>query len=393
VKPAPLYPASLENWWHQRLLHRYGDPQPTKLYSRIEPHIRQVSDSFTRDRTEHFRESYQGKENLLAYGLFFFPQTYGRTRLIMDELTHIHGWTPPKEEKCRILDLGCGLGSSSLAAVDHLRQHPGGIEITAVEQHAPCTEIRQHLIREVSAYANPVRWNHLTGDFRNIETWAPRPNFRWDLILLSFSLNEAFSGQPPEAAAEWLDQILGRLNPGGLLIIIEPALKETSERLETIRDLLLASYKNQVWAPCLHRMNCPARSSGQFWCHEARKWTPPESLLRLNKTLHREIETLKFSFLALSRTPPPVQGSGPNHVRMVSPVSKSQGRLHFHGCHGGGQIGHYDLLTRHLDSVAKKKWWETERGTVLRDLNIQPLGSPDQFRLTPPPSGDSFLKP
>lgn len=380
MKPRPLYPPVLEDWWLQRLQQRYGDTETAKLYSRIEPHIRLVSDSFTRDRADRFSQSYQGRENLLAYGVFFSPQTYGRTLLALEELTTVHGWTPPAGDKCRVLDLGSGLGAASLAVIDHLRGHPHGLEITPVEQYAPSAESHQRLVREIPAYGPPVRWNFIPGDFRKTETWAPRQNFRWDLIVLSFSLNEAFAGETPEATAEWLNQILGRLNPGGMLLVLEPALKETGERLEAVRDLLLASEKNHVWAPCLHRAPCPARAGGQFWCHEARKWTPPSSLGRLNKNLHREIETLKFSFLALSRTPPPARTGGVGLTRMVSPVSKTQGRLHFHGCSAHGNVGHYDLLTRHLDSAAKKAWWETERGSVLR-LEVRPLGSPDTYRI------------
>ncbi|MDX6765365.1 MAG: small ribosomal subunit Rsm22 family protein [Candidatus Methylacidiphilales bacterium] len=384
MKAPALYPSHLEAWWLERLQHRYGDTLPARLYARTLPHIRLVSDSFTRDRADQFRKSYQERENLLAYGTFFFPQTYSRVLLVLEELSRVHGWKPPTGGKCRVLDLGSGLGAGSLAVADHLRPHPEGLEITAVEQHKTCTESHQKLIRDLGAYGNPLRWNFLPGDFREIDNWAPRPNYRWNLILLSFSFNEAFADAPPEAAAEWLHQVLGRLESGGLLVVVEPALKETAESLETVRDLLLAHDKNHIWAPCLHRQSCPARSGGQFWCHEARKWSPPASLVLLNSSLHREIETLKFSFLALSRTPPPARDQGPGTTRMVSPVSKTQGRMHFHGCSSDGDIHHFDLLTRHLDAAGKKAWWALERGSILNGLATQSLGGDKALRLTEP---------
>lgn len=386
----PGYPADVEDWWLRRLQAHTGLREPRKSLPKIEPHIRALSDSFTRGRADAFATSYASADARLAYGVFFFPQNYTRTTLVLDELASVHRWTLPADGTRRILDLGAGLGAAALAAARHPALTHARIELTTVEAVPANQELQQRLMRDLLPHH--VKFIPRTADFRAIEVWAPRRTHRWDLILLSFSLNEAFQTDSAETTAAWLNQAAAHLTEHGLLLVIEPALKETAENLEEVRDLLLArNQKLHVWAPCLHRAACPARARGAFWCHEARRWTPPPSLLFLNKTLHREIETLKFSFLALGRCPPPRTAAAPSPTscRLVSPVGRAHGRLRFHGCAADGTVSEYDLLQRHLDSATKKLWWTTERGTILTGLPLRPLGSPHTYRIEPgpPPTG------
>lgn len=378
----PAYPDDLETWWLRRLQAHTGIRDPARGLPKIEADIRALSDTFTKNRADQFLSSYATPAARVAYGVFFFPQSHVRTATVVDELIHVHGWSLSSTGTRRILDLGAGLGAAALAAARHPGLDHPRLEITTVEADAGNQTLQKQLFREL--LPRSVRLHEHLGDFRDLPMWAPKRTHRWDLILVSFALNEAFQFQSPDETADWLNQAAAHLTPEGLLVVLEPALKETATKLEAVRDALLT--RNQglhVWAPCLHRQPCPARSNGRFWCHEARRWTPPESLKILNRSLHREIETLKFSFLALGRVPPP-GGSAAEDCRMVSPVSQSPGRYCFHGCTAGGKIGHYDLLTRHLDATAKKTWWATERGTILRGQHVQVLGGESQYRILPP---------
>jgi len=378
-------PEDAETWWLRRLQAHTGLREPHKSLPRIEPHIRALSDSFTTRRDEAFRTSYATADARLAYGVFFFPQNAARTSLILDELAGLHGWTLPPEGTRRILDLGAGLGAASLAAARHPALAHPRIELTTLEAEPANLELQQRMLREL--LPPTVRLLPSQADFRDIPGWAPRRTHRWDLILLSFSLNEAFQSASAAETAAWLNQAAAHLTPDGILLIIEPALQETAEKLHTVRDLLLRGNQSlHPWAPCLHRADCPALAGRKFWCHEARRWTPPASLQFLNRSLHREIETLKFTFLALGRKPSPRRPHAPTpaHCRLVSPVGKSPGRLAFHGCAADGTISTYDLLLRHLGPEAKAQWWATERGTILSGLPLRPLGTPAAYRIEPP---------
>lgn len=388
----PEYPVELESWWLRRLQAQTGQRAPEKSLPRIEPAIRALSDSFTRNRADAFAVSYDDPALRLAYGIFFFPQTHVRIRIILDELVRVRQWTLPPDGTRRILDLGAGLGAAGHAAATHPALAHPRMELTTVESRPGNLALQQRFLRE--NLPATVRLLTHAADMRDVTTWAPRRNYRWDLILVSLSMNEAFYDRPASEAADWLRQAAAHLTPHGLLLIMEPALHATATALHRLRDHLLTHHPAlHLWAPCLHRQPCPALAGGAFCCHEARAWNPPAALRLLNKTLHREIETLKFSFLVLGRQAPPALPSTPAACRMVSPVGKSPGRYHFHGCAADGTIATYDLLLRHLDTAAKAAWWRTERGTVLRDLHLTPLGTPGNYRIQPPPAGLSSGTP
>ena len=74
--------------------------------------------------------------------------------------------------------------------------------------------------------------------------------------------------------AALLEEAAGLLRPGGSLVVVEPALRETSRQLLEVRDLLVAR-GFVVRAPCLFRGACPARLRETDWCHAERPVEPP----------------------------------------------------------------------------------------------------------------------
>jgi ribosomal protein RSM22 (predicted rRNA methylase) len=67
------------------------------------------------------------------------------------------------------------------------------------------------------------------------------------------------------------------LTAGGFLILIEPAMKESSRELLRLRDRLLDTLPLSVYSPCIHSGHCPAISPGNRfdWCHENAPWQAP----------------------------------------------------------------------------------------------------------------------
>jgi hypothetical protein len=156
----------------------------------------------------------------------------------------------------RALDLGSGTGAAGSALDRYFGTE--GIERTSVDRHVVGPGIRNLDL------ANPASVAVLGGGF--------------DLVVASHLLNELFvSLQAQEQAEERLTRLAelvnrwgsGLLAPGGLIVLIEPALRETSRDLLRVRDRLLAAGKLRVRAPCLYQGPCPALARERDWCHDA----------------------------------------------------------------------------------------------------------------------------
>ena len=103
---------------------------------------------------------------------------------------------------------------------------------------------------------------------------------------------------------------MARLKPRGTLLVLEPALRDTSRALLQVRDVLVkAGYP--VRAPCLFRGDCPALVRETDWCHAEREWQMPQVVEELARSAGLHKESLKMSYLALApkgeawREPPP----------------------------------------------------------------------------------------
>ncbi len=170
--------------------------------------------------------------------------------------------------RLRTLDLGSGTGAAG-AALDRYFG-AGGVERTSVDRHVVGPGIRNLDL------ANPASVAALGGGF--------------DLVVASHLLNELFvsskgggqvggqtDGQTDGQTEERLTRLAGLVNrwgedllaPGGLVVLIEPALRETSRDLLQVRDRLLAAGRLRVRAPCLYRGPCPALARERDWCHDA----------------------------------------------------------------------------------------------------------------------------
>ena len=95
--------------------------------------------------------------------------------------------------------------------------------------------------------------------------------------------------------------LLGLLATHGSLIIMEPALRETSRNLLRVRDALVAKQACTVYSPCLHEKPCPALVKDDDWCHEERPWTPPVIVAAIDREVGLIKDALKFSYVILRK--------------------------------------------------------------------------------------------
>lgn len=363
---APSYPIQLEQWWLDQARRVTGISDIVPCLASLEKDVERLSDLFTLERAARFGDYARDERLLLAYGLFFFPQTFVRVQLALNEL--------PSFQARRILDLGCGSGAATFAVLSHF--HELDIEARAVDKSLPFLNWAEQLFE-----ANRNLWPRASLETEEGDLLDLRKEESWDLILVSFALNEALESGTEDEARTWLRRWLDRLAPGGVLMILEPVSQATSERLERLRDWVAREKAARILAPCLHHAACPLLNKGEVWCHEVRRWRVPETLEILNRRLFRSIEDLKFSFLMLKRSEVPEAGAnGPDVFRMIAPMRKLKGKLVTAGCAADGGARTYELLTRGLNRAAEDELISIERGTVVRAVDLQPIADGKMFR-------------
>jgi Mitochondrial small ribosomal subunit Rsm22 len=230
------------------------------------------------------------------------PRTEAALGRVLDEVYGAPGAAPAT----RAIDLGAGTGAVGRV----LRARFGEtLELVEVDRTAGPGVVRANLAVEL-----------------------PAVDGKFELVVAAHLLNELFVDRAPAERVRlralrvlaWAKVLLGSR---GLLILIEPALRQTSRELLALRDHLLSDGLHVV-APCFWTGPCPALARDRDWCHDA---APVRSQPRVD-----------FSYLVLSTEP-----VAPRDLyRVVSDPLPEKGRLRLFVC---GPDGRHQLirLSRH----------------------------------------------
>ena len=343
------YPQEMEEWWNQYALKYFGVASLHDCEHQLERNVQALSDQFTRERPKPLTDYFADPELLAAYGLFFFPQSYARTSMILQEIL-ARGWKPDREVS--VLDLGSGTGAAAFGVLSVLKN--SSVAVHAVDRSAAALRVLQLIASDCR-----MLWPSavISVERADMWEWMKKQERKYDLVIASFSVNESNLSMADPI------QLLSRLlSDRGIAIIIEPALQATSEALERWRDEIAAKGDLHIWGPCLHSKSCPLLMEGKFWCHEVRSWEPPASLRFLNRHLYRQIHVLKYSFLAFGRKEPDTMSH--SAFRLISPVSRRKRSLVFTGCSIDGTKKDFRIsgpLTEHERRFIHR--WE--RGDIL----------------------------
>lgn len=309
--------------------------------------VKQLSLGLTRNR-ELAGAKYMDDPKLLgAYLLFYWPVSYAQARSTLSELT-----TRPRS----VMDLGSGPGPIAFAALD-----AGATTVVAADRSKPALDLARALALEAGEGIATREWS----------PEKPLPDGKFDLITMGHVVNELFNGQIAPRA-ELLERILERVNPKGSLVVIEPALRDTSRALLQVRDALV-SRGYAVRAPCLFRGNCPALVKESDWCHAERAWRMPGLVEDLARTAGLHKDSLKMSYLVLApkgeawATPP-----AGTLFRIVSEPLEGKGRRRFMGCGPDGRVG-LAMQEKH-ESETNRLFFKISRGDVIRITDTEERG-------------------
>lgn len=215
------------------------------------------------------------------------------------------------ERTLRIVDLGAGLGAMTwgiaravAAAARASGQPPARIEALLVDEDAEALGaaalLATEAIARLGAEAPPLTVR------TRVERLGPGMQLpEADLLVLGQVLSELDVALAPEArvaahaalVADLLERVVA---PDGLLVIVEPALRERTRHLHALRDRLVSGGAT-VFAPCLHAEGCPMLATEGEWCHEDLPVDLPPWVVPLARAAGLRWQRLTFSYLVLRR--------------------------------------------------------------------------------------------
>ena len=292
--------------------------------------VRELSRGLTRER-EFAGSGYFADPSFLgAYLLHFWPASYVQARLLLAGL---------EGRYASVLDLGSGPGPMSLALLD-----AGAVRVLAADQNPASLLQAKALARAVGRDLETKVWDAQAGD--------PLPEGSFDLVILGHLLNELWRQDENrlDLRADLAEKAAERLEPGGAVLIVEPALRATTQELLRLRDNLLGR-GFRVLRPCVYQGPCPALPDSV--CHAEFDWTPPglvREIARRSRVSDRE--DVKASYLLLEKARPGQDSAahagkdsaerGPYRVVSEGLLSKS-GRLRYLVC---GTAGRFPLSAK-----------------------------------------------
>ncbi len=329
--------------------------------------VAELSRAYTRER-ESLASRSQGQTALGARLAFFLPRDLPKIFGPLDALPDKSALLAQK--RLRVLDLGAGLGTTSLGLSRYLKLSGAAcerLEVTALERDAQALSVFQQLVTEVASLPEefvPISLEARAGDLRKQAFGR-----EFDLVVCGFVINELFTEQAPEeriaARAQLLRDMAACLRPQGSLVVLEPALKESTRELMAVRDLLATQAGAPfVHAPCIHDNPCPMLQGERDWCHQELAYALPPDLARVAEGAGLRFEGLSSASLVLRNEPRPVLTQPDRDVyRIVSQRLETKGKLELFGC---GERGYVRLSRLDRDaSAANAAFGAAQRGQIL----------------------------
>ncbi len=268
-----------------------------------------------------------------AYLAYHFPTNFMKSWMITRWLQNRFPLWFTGKETIHVLDIGCGHGAGMFGTYHALKKNHS-IALTGIDRSAAvlkaCRKIA-FLTKKDDSRLRVKLHRHRLGGALLLKTRR-----KFEVIILANALAEI--EQEEVIPKKYINQIFRYTTDDGIVVIIEPASRILSRRLMHLRDLLLQETIYHILLPCLHERTCPlgALRKGKEWCHQSRVWQPPHYIQMLNKTLRRDIDRLKFSYMVLSKKK--YQKRSGTEFLVISDLLKEKGRKRCYVCTPTGRV-------------------------------------------------------
>jgi ribosomal protein RSM22 (predicted rRNA methylase) len=325
-----------------------------------------LSTLFTKGRVALSRPYLEDPTAVAAYLRYFVPVNLSKIQILLDEMPADQG-----RGRLSVLDLGSGPGTGALAVLDwwQHRKCAGVVEVIAVDSSPSALMLATQLWNRYchAAGIKAASFQSHKGDLEQA-AWLAQARLRapFDIIILANSLNELCVGEkdPIAARTNFIAETLSLLAPSGTMIILEPAMRETSRALHQVRDRLLQEKQCTVFSPCLHEDKCPALVNPHDWCHEERAWDPPAMIRQIDDEVGFIKDALKFSYLLLRKDGKTIVNRRTDVFRVVSELRELKGEKRAWLCNEQGryEVGRQDRLA----SPQNEAFDDWHRGAIVQ---------------------------
>uniref|UniRef100_A0A7C4YGS1 Methyltransferase domain-containing protein n=1 Tax=candidate division WOR-3 bacterium TaxID=2052148 RepID=A0A7C4YGS1_UNCW3 len=239
----------------------------------FEDKIQNIRNKLVKLSLDLYRKEFFIGENEIAYISYNFPMNIGKTMYIMNLLKNFS--QIEKKDFVKVIDIGCGEGAGSIGISLSLKNN---ISFTGVD-------ISEERLNYYKEFMDFLKCNF---DIKRISSFKVIDSIKeFDIVIMSNILCEI------EDSNSFVNKIVKSMKDEGIMIIIEPALRETSKNIMRIKEDL----KDKGFLlPCLKNKTCPLLLKDE-WCYSMKKWEVPFFIQVINRKLFRDLR-LKFSYLA-----------------------------------------------------------------------------------------------
>ncbi|HPM41337.1 MAG TPA: small ribosomal subunit Rsm22 family protein [bacterium] len=331
-----------------------------------------LSKSFTEGRDELPYDYLAYPRNLRAYVAGFLLTNAAKVLHCLDEAFEL-GLISVKRS-FRVLDLGCGPGTASLAAsMFFSKRFPdSSVEFVGVERSGAALAEAEEIFQAIGSAGH--RFEGMTGDIGEIDF----PSGRFDVVLAANVLNEiGFDDRSLRLCRGVLND---RLAPGGLFIVVDPALKETTRPLMKLRDELSAEGASPL-APCLHGRACPMLAANERdWCHFYVEWERPALIERIDSLTGLDHRHLKMAYLIFAKRGEGSLEHRAGSCRVVSSPLVSKGKRELFLCGSDGRLVRAMRQDKHA-SEQNRGFELARRGDVVSTKAGEKILPSDSFEI------------
>lgn len=340
----------------------------TQPFGRLKPflpHIRHISEQLTKNslRGGFTEKPYlNDPNNRRAYQLYYTTANLMKILIPLKDIAR-SGFFQNKKQ-IRVLDIGSGTGTMILGFLAWLETHHNfdmpDLQITAMDHSGTALqELHKNLLQFLKRSIE-IKTHNLHAPISSAETY--------DLIIAGNVLNEL----DDDDRKQLIKSMTGSINPGGYMICIEPALKNTSRVLLEFRDAWIAD-GGFVYSPCLTRKPCPALKHPDDWCHHDVPWERPPFIEFIDESIGLIKKSLKFTYMVLARTDNHILDYGGNQrdfknsFRVVSELFKEKGRYRAYVCNDHGRL--MFEKNKRDDSILNQYFNRLNRYDLIRVIN------------------------
>jgi len=338
--------------------------------------VQRLSRGFTGHRNLTGTKYLDDPQLLGAYLLYYWPISYLQTTSILQDM-QTRGVSMPQ----RILDCGSGPGPVACALADAGSAGTSGGKksawIKCLDHSQPALNILGSLKTLRDAAEGSVFPLTVETKLWNAETGLSKEKEPVEVVSFGHSLNECWKNRQDAVKKRFalVKEALDHVGDSGYVLIVEPALRETTEALLELRDLLVSDGQS-ILAPCSFVGPCPARADGQI-CHAQIRGDLPKTVQKLAMLAGLDKSSVAMSCLVVAKKPLPATAAqahtedvGPGWYRVVSEsmVNKA-GRTRMNICGREGRFSLSVKMSESAGSSAQRVFAALQRGDCIQVEN------------------------